>query len=78
MAPPTPVVTILFPLKLKTPISPKVPTCLFLYKLPKASAASSKTFILYFLAIVRISVIFAGCPKTCTTIIALIILFVFC
>ena len=29
-APPPPVVIILFPLKLKIPISPKVPTCFFI------------------------------------------------
>ena len=40
-APPAPVVTILFPLKLSIPAFPKLPTCLFLYKDPSASAASS-------------------------------------
>ena len=41
IAPPPPEVTILFPLKEKTPTSPKLPVGFPLYSLPKDSAASS-------------------------------------
>ena len=41
IAPPPPVVIVLFPLKLKQPTSEKVPKCLFLYA-SIASDASSK------------------------------------
>ena len=40
---------ILLPLKLSTPISPKVPKCLFLKKLPTDSDESSIRNNLYFL-----------------------------
>ena len=64
IAPPKPVVTILLPLKLNIPTSPKVPTCFPAYLLPSASAASSTTLILYFLQIDSISFTLAGCPNT--------------
>ena len=51
--PPLPVVIVLFPLKLIIPISPNVPTCLSLYFVPTASAASSISNILYFLQIFK-------------------------
>ena len=56
-------VIILLPLKLKTPMSPKVPVCLALYVLPRDSAASSKTNKLYFFATLTNLSIFIGCPN---------------
>ena len=47
IAPPPPVVIVLLPLKLKIPISPKIPRCLFLKNDPTASAASSIKIKLY-------------------------------
>ena len=69
---------ILFPLKLKTPMSPNVPVCFLFTKLPKDSVASSINFKLYFLAIDRNFKISQGLPKICTAIMAEILLFFFC
>ena len=55
---------ILLPLKLSTPISPKVPKCLFLKKLPTDSDESSIRNNLYFLDNFFKLIISQAFPKT--------------
>ena len=59
---------ILLPLKLKIPIFPKVPRCLPLYLLPRASEASSINFKLYFLHIFTSSLMLFDIPNICVAI----------
>ena len=79
IAPPAPVVKILFALKDIHPISPIVPECLILFlyfiKLPKLSEASSIILIFLFLHKLTISFRSTTLPNTCTMIIALTFLF---
>ncbi len=76
--PPSPVVIVLFPKKLKVEISPNVPTYLPLYLEPKASAQSSITNKFLLLASSTICSISHGCPYKWTHIIALVLLVIFC
>ncbi len=74
IAPPSPVVIVLFSCKLKQPISPNEPEYLPLYLLPHDWATSSITFRLYFFATAIILSILHGFPKIGTTITAFVCL----